>query len=283
MPLKFNMLLVDEGIDPTDVRLLRHQTTGPDGRTPYSLWRDNLEGFESYQSTQSPKRRGYFRGSHWASFVAPPDGRTLFVGLYSVRLVDTMPIGKIDPFHGGLIGGDKGWTHYDQYECVLVGHLSEYIGRLCVHWGDSKSAFRSWVQIADRKDKPIVELARTFREDEFPGFTRLVRLLSEIETMPPSWREPLRATRGVYLLACPKTREHYVGSAYGADGFLGRWREYVATNHGGNVGLKAQDPSDWIVSVLEVAGSAATEAEILAMEVTWKLKLHSRDMGLNRN
>ncbi len=101
--------------------------------------------------------------------------------------------------------------------------------------------------------------------------------------MPPSWREALRATSGVYLLACPKTREHYVGSAYGVDGFLGRWREYVSTNHGGNVGLKARDPSNWIVSVLEVAGSAASDAEILAMEETWKLKLHSRDMGLNRN
>ncbi len=283
MPLKFNMLLADEGIDPADVRLLRHQTTELDGRTPYSLWRDNREGFESYQSTQSPARRSWFRGSYWASFVAPPDGRTLFAGLYSVRLVDTLPVGKIDPFHGRPIGGDKGWTHYDQYECVQVSQLSEYVGRLSVHWGDSKSAFRSWVQRADQQDKPIVELARVFREDEFPGFTRLVRPLSEIETMPPSWREALRATSGVYLLACPKTREHYVGSAYGVDGFLGRWREYVSTNHGGNVGLKARDPSNWIVSVLEVAGSAASDAEILAMEETWKLKLHSRDMGLNRN
>jgi hypothetical protein len=280
MPLKLNMLLSDEGIDPAGVRLLRHQTKEVDGRTPYILWRDNPEGFEAYQSTQDPDRRAYFRGAFWASFVSPPDGRTLFVGLYAVRLLETLPVGKIDPFHGRAIGADKDWTHYDQYECLRVPQLSAYVGRLYIDWGDSK---RSWHQRADLKDKPILELDRAFQEEAFPGFTRLVRPLSEIESMPASWREALRATRGVYLLACPKTREHYVGSAYGDEGFLGRWRNYVANNHGGNVALKVREPSDWIVSVLEVAGSAASDVEVISMEATWKLKLHSRDMGLNRN
>lgn len=283
MPLKFNMLLRDEGLDPAGVRLLRHQTRAMDGRTPYTLWRDNLEAFENYQSTQSSERRSYFKGDHWASFVVPPDGRTLFVGLYAVRFLDSVPVGKIDPFSGRMIGADKGWTHYDQYECIRLSQLSDYIGRLSLHWGDSSSASRSWVQRADQQDKPIIELARVFQEEEFPGFTRLVRPLSEIETMPLSWTQALRSARGVYLLACPKTREHYVGSATGADGFLGRWRQYVMNNHGGNVALKSRDPADWIVSVLEVAGSASSEADILAMESIWKAKLHSKNMGLNRN
>jgi hypothetical protein len=34
---------------------------------------------------------------------------------------------------------------------------------------------------------------------------------------------------------------------------------------------------------LEVAGSAATFEEIIAMEVLWKRKLQSREMGLNKN
>ena len=283
MALKFNMILEDEGIDPADVRLLRHQTQEANGSTPYSLWRDAPDAFESYQSTQSPERRSYFRGRYWASFVAPPDGRTLFVGLYAVKLLESVPVGKIDPFHGRPIGDGKNWTHYDQYECVRCKELSEYVGRLSVHWGESKSAFRSWFQIAKAQNKTILELAQSFREEEFPGFTKLIRPLSEIETMPPAWREMLRNTKGVYLLACPKTREHYVGCAYGQDGFIGRWRNYVATNHGGNVGLKARDPSDWIVSVLEVTGSSASEADVLALEEVWKLKLHSRGIGLNRN
>jgi hypothetical protein len=47
--------------------------------------------------------------------------------------------------------------------------------------------------------------------------------------------------------------------------------------------LKSRDPSDYQVSVLEVAGSAATVDEIIAREGLWKQKLQSREMGLNRN
>jgi hypothetical protein len=71
--------------------------------------------------------------------------------------------------------------------------------------------------------------------------------------------------------------------AAGQFGFWQRWLEYKQTGHGGNVALKSRDPSDYQVSVLEVAGTAATDADIAAMETRWKLKLQSRDMGLNRN
>jgi len=57
VPLKFNALLRDEGIDPADVRLLRHQTGKVRGRTPYVLWRDDPAAFERYQSTQDSALR----------------------------------------------------------------------------------------------------------------------------------------------------------------------------------------------------------------------------------
>ncbi len=62
-------------------------------------------------------------------------------------------------------------------------------------------------------------------------------------------KEGLSASRGGYLLACPRTREHYVGSARSAGGFLARWRDYVATGHGGIVGLRIRNPSEYLVSV----------------------------------
>jgi hypothetical protein len=88
---------------------------------------------------------------------------------------------------------------------------------------------------------------------------------------------------GVYIITCPKTLEQYVGAAYGSGGFLGRWRAYAQSGHGGNVVLKARAPSDYRVSILEVAGSLASMDEILALELRWKLKLGSREMGLNKN
>ena len=35
--------------------------------------------------------------------------------------------------------------------------------------------------------------------------------------------------------------------------------------------------------ILEVAGTALTTADIIQMELRWKSKLQSREMGLNRN
>lgn len=283
MTLRFNMLLKAAGIDSAEVRLLRHQTRKAPGRTPYSLWRDDAAAFERYQSTQDSAQRARFKGQYWASFVVPPSGETLFVGLYKVSLAGTASTDAIDPLTNGPVGGINNVTVYDQYECKRVEALSEYTGRLFIHWGDSSSARRAWIQRADNQDKEILELTRDFREESFPGFTKLIRPLSEIETMPPSWKEVLRASRGVYLLACPRTREHYVGSASGEHGFLGRWRAYIANNHGGNVGLRIRDPSDYLVSVLEVAASSASKEDIIALENMWKIKLSSRNIGLNNN
>ncbi|MHB1287512.1 MAG: GIY-YIG nuclease family protein [Leptospirales bacterium] len=84
-------------------------------------------------------------------------------------------------------------------------------------------------------------------------------------------------------ITCPRTKEQYVGSAYGEQGFWYRWMDYIANNHAGNVALKSREPSDYQVSILEVAGSPATMAAILKMETLWKSKLQSQEMGLNRN
>jgi hypothetical protein len=107
--------------------------------------------------------------------------------------------------------------------------------------------------------------------------------LTEYAHDPPSWIAILQSARVVYLLTCPKTKEQYVGSASGEEAFWHRWQDYVAKGHGGNIELKSRDPSDYRVSILEVAGSSATTDDILKMEQRWKAKLQSQEMGLNRN
>jgi hypothetical protein len=59
--------------------------------------------------------------------------------------------------------------------------------------------------------------------------------------------------------------------------------DYAMTGHGGNVALKSREPSDYQVSILEVAGSNLRIEDIVAMETRWKRKLQSGEMGLNRN
>lgn len=275
--LRFNALLGQAGIAPSAVRLLRHQDGRAEkGKTPYELWRDDRPSFEFYQQGMKIGSRTKLKGDFWASFVVTPGGETLFAGFYACRYL-------------GVNETERQWPHTtgtdpvgtcDVYELTLHDCLNDLAGRLVIAWGDGE---RSWIQRADNQDKAILEIRQSFREPDFPGFARFIAPLSKIEALPAAWLSTLGASRGVYLLTCPKTREQYVGSATGSDGFYGRWLSYARDGHGGNVGLKSRDPSDYHVSILEVAGSAATIQDVLDMETLWKLKLQSREMGLNKN
>lgn len=271
------MLLEAAGLPLGSVRLLRHQDNRyPGFPTPYVLWRDHRPRFEAYQETQGFGDGPDLRAPWWASFVGLPGTDTLFVGLYVAELIGPLPADRQHPVTGGIEPAGS----CNLYKLTLSPVLQEYVGRLWIEWG---KGYRTWIQRGDRKPKPIVELRRTFGEDDFPGFAALILNLFQIESMPASWMAALSATRGIYLLTCPRTREQYVGMASGAGGFLARWREYWTTGHGGNVGLKSRDPSDYQVSILETVGNSATDADLLALEGRWKVKLQSREMGLNRN
>lgn len=275
--LEFGNLLDLAGLKRSDVRLLRHQDNRYTGfHSPYVLWRDHRDRFEAYQSTQAIGDAAKLQAPYWASFVGVPGRETLFVGMYSSLLVGLLPQDETHPVTGGVM--EAGSCHL--YRTDPVPALQEFAGRLWIEWGDG---YRTWIQRGDSKPKPILELRRNLSEDPFPGFQELIINLSDVDAIPSTWRAALASTRGVYLLTCPATREQYVGSAYGAEGFLGRWREYFITGHGGNVALKSRDPSNYQVSILETVGSGATLNDIIAAEARWKDKLQSREMGLNRN
>ncbi|CAN5222930.1 hypothetical protein BH10PSE15_BH10PSE15_04120 [soil metagenome] len=99
MGLNFNLLLTEAGIEPRDVRLMRHQQSSKTGLTPYSIWRDDPAEFERYQSAQRADRRAHFASRFWAGFVATPDGSTLFVGLFEIDGYDTASQDWVDPLH----------------------------------------------------------------------------------------------------------------------------------------------------------------------------------------
>lgn len=279
MHLTLNQFFELGGIPLRDLRLLRHKDTrAAKGRTPYELWRDDRPQFELYQSTHKVGYRTSLGAPYWASFVGTPDDRTLFVGLYKSAYVGVLEEDIPYPSMDGMMKAGE----IDLYDLQLVQEFAHLEGRLFIEWGRGK---RSWVQRAHRpeKYKAIVELREKFTEPDFPGFLNFIQPLSKLRTLPSGWIAALKATHGIYLLTCPKTKEQYVGKADGSEGFWGRWRAYVETGHGDNVALKSKDPSGYQVSILEVAGTAATPGDILRMESLWKSKLQSKEMGLNRN
>ncbi|MHC4342644.1 MAG: GIY-YIG nuclease family protein, partial [Planctomycetota bacterium] len=142
--LTFKGLLQTAGIDPGGVRLARHQDRRG-RRATWDLWRSSPDEFELYQRIQ--KRNVFDTARHVASFVATPDGRTLFVGLYSVDAIGLAPEGTTCPLRAVPVGGLR------LYELTRCDALRAYSDRLVVDWGPGH---RTWVQRADRQEKPIV-------------------------------------------------------------------------------------------------------------------------------
>ena len=104
MALMFNALLLSVGLQPSDVRLLRHKDTrAAKGRTPYELWRDSRPQFELYQSTQGVGNASKLKAQFWASFVGTPSEDTLFVGIYAVRNVKLLDTSLVS----WLLTGDR--------------------------------------------------------------------------------------------------------------------------------------------------------------------------------
>src|SRR5690606_18197554 len=92
------------GIDPAEVRLVRHQDTRFGTRaSPYQAWLSDDGRLEDYQQIQ---RRPIFDGARLlASFVGTPPGETLFIGLFEVGTRGFAPPGMLDPLTGQEVEG----------------------------------------------------------------------------------------------------------------------------------------------------------------------------------
>lgn len=272
MVLTFNDLLNLNEVNPAHGRLVRHQ----DGRLRsgrlYEAWRNDRPAFERYQSVQ---RRSVFQvDDKVASFIVTEARKTVFVGLYDVADVGTCPSGTSDVVLGTDVSGQI------QYDLRLSDVMADYQDKVVIEWG---AGTRSWVQWAHKQPKDILEITEQY-EPRFPGFRSFTRLVDDIPSLPTGWQQVLRSVKGVYLLVDVVTGQQHVGSAKGADSLLGRWMEYAADGHGGNLALKAAGKKGrrtYQVSVLEVVDENTADETIEQAESYWKSKLLSRQFGLN--
>jgi hypothetical protein len=145
--IAFNTLLRKAGVDPDHVKLARHHDTRWPGRT-HELWTADDGRFDLYQQIQ--KREVFKDARMLASFVVTSQRETLFVGLYEIiNGLDTAPPGQLDPVSGKNVGGNF------LYKLTSAPQLAEYRGNLTIEWGPG---YRSWVQLARKKDKPVLKI-----------------------------------------------------------------------------------------------------------------------------
>jgi hypothetical protein len=270
--LTFNDLLTLKGVDPAQVRLVRHQDRRLRAGRLYEAWRNDRAAFEAYQSAQV--RDVFPINAVLASFIVTDIRKTVFVGMYRVDSVGSCPSGTTDALLNSDVSGQF------KYDLQLLDVLSDYCDKLVIEWGPGT---RVWVQRAANQPKPVIEIAEQY-EPRFPGFRSFTRLVDDVPTLPSGWQQVLRSVKGVYLLVDVETGQQYVGSAKGADSLLGRWMEYATDSHGGNRGLKEvtrKGRPTYQVSVLEVIDENTPDETIEQAESYWKSKLLSREFGLN--
>ncbi len=279
----FREIIERRGVSPKQSRLLRHNQNGA------KEWRKGNEAFGHFASYQSASRDPYNKCDYAFHFIPGLllDDETyaaMFVGATKVRdkwkydgsrkacmSIDIAEnLSEFNPKVGTLA-----------FDLVWMPEFEDLVERIVIAWGVRSSA-RAWSQWAYRKDKEVIEIRRDAQEPPFPGFYAFHKALEEIPRLPPSWHEALASVNGVYLLVHPDG-EQYVGSAYGEQGFLGRWNEYVKNGHGDNLLLKKRGRVNYAMSVLEVASSTMSESDIVRRENIWKEKLGTRAHGLNAN
>jgi hypothetical protein len=154
--LSFNDLLVLAGIDPAGVRLVRHQDNRVRPGRLYEAWRNDRDAFEAYQSVQ---RKARFQvGDLVASFVVTEARKTVFVGLYRVEGVRTVPDGSFDELTRHDMSGQS------KFDLQLMEQLADYRDRVVIEWG---AAGRVWVQRAgtnrSRSSRSLSSTSPSFR------------------------------------------------------------------------------------------------------------------------
>ena len=281
--LTLKSLLLPFGFEPAiPTKLVRHQDQRFNVQELYRLGQ-----FEFYQQVQS--KLVFADCNRIISFLGWSGTYALLVGIYDVLSVDgpkdcPAPVGYLYPNHDT--------TNHYRYELRRDKRFSELQNRLVIDWG---AGTRSWVQHYRNGEKPVVEVLPKGFVREFPGFMavmlRHAELVAIVKNPIPhrDWHRMLKSVAGIYLILDSKTGNQYVGSAYGEDGLLGRWRSYADSVHGGNKQLRQLVESrpdvahDLQFSILQTLPNTLTAKEVIDYETVHKRKLGTRAHGLNSN
>lgn len=289
-------LLKQEGLDSEHVFVLRHRPGEPSLRKvlPW-LAAEKPEVFNAYQQTQGEKLEKALASQvgqgHVASFISHGPGRALFVGLYSIdgaRPLTRAKFWKIPAYVELKAHGMAGWTEATKRSEILwfdltpTAHLSKWKGRLIVSWPPPE---RSWWRRAHRNTFPVEAIVEdSVLDAAMPNWIEIDLSWEELQVIPTRWQAALSQWRAIYFIHDSSDGMGYVGSAAGEQNLLGRWTSYASDGHGGNRLLKGRDPRSLRFTILERVSPDMDPADVVRLEATWKVRLHTRTPGgLNDN
>ncbi len=292
-PLTFNDLLRLSGIAEQDVLVFRHRPNEPELNRVFDwIVAERPDLFDCYQGNHGQRTESALkRAKYVVSFIRHTPGTALFVGLYEVASTRVLTVSECmdRPLHRELmsfgmtgIKAVEGRDSVIEFTLPLTQWHADWRGRLIVRWPGLE---RSWYRWADRN---VFEIEAIAPESLFargmPNWDALALEWNELALLPASWCADLRNWRGVYLIIDQADGKQYVGSAYGAENILQRWRDYSRTRHGGNKLLRERNPSGFRFSILQRTSPDLPDADVIAIEKTWKDRLRTKaPFGLNEN
>ena len=278
--LYFSDVLRRAGIAPAQVKLIRHSLADKGFRECYE------KGMVTEYTRQ--QKEGFSREyPYWAVFISEKGCYAKLYALYKVgdSVPDTESVVPAGFPHPEWFKGQNRYFALDRLDL-----LQEYEGRLVIDWGASA---RMWHQ-KGTTEKPIVAI-QSARQVSFPGYENVILTYDQLKEMVENstdyvlWHTALAAVNAVYLIVDTENGKQYVGSAYGAEGLLSRWRCYVDTLHGNNklmrelICLHPERYHHFQFSILQILPQTATKDEVTHTESLWKKKLLSVRFGMNGN
>lgn len=294
--MRLDELLIRQAIDPRKVIVLRHRPFERELRKvlPW-LAQERPDVFNAYQQTQGARIEKTMKGLEGsgfvASFIGHEPGKALFVGLYNIassKALSLQEYWEVPAYQQLKTFGMKGFTEQDGRSHILWFDLqpndvyTHWKGKLIISWPPPEIA---WWRRLHRNGMPVhAILEESLLEPTVPDWNWINLSWEELGLLPGRWRNALSQWRGIYLIFDGSDGMAYVGSAYGRENLLGRWREYASSGHGGNKLLRVRNPTHFRFTILQRVSPDMEPDEVIRLEASWKERLHTRaPFGLNEN
>lgn len=231
------------------------------------------------------------KAGYVASFIGHEPGKALYIGLYKIGASKPLTFAeywRVPAYQQMRALGMRGFTGEDRssvlwFDLRLIDFYSEWKGKLIVDWPPPE---RSWWRRADRNVIPVRAILEDSELDApMKRWDELDLTWNQLNVLPKRWQTKLSEWRGIYYIFDTSDGKGYVGSAYGSENLLGRWRNYANSGHGGNRLLRERNPEYFHFTILELVAPTMEADEVIHRENTWKGRLHTRkeDGGLNDN
>lgn len=293
--MRFSDTLKTAGLDLRDVAVVLHKTTLQPLRSLFpTLVFEHPDLFDAYQSVHSDQATATLcKRRYMASFAPYGPTEMLFVGVYEITAAVEKPTVEIyadtrfqalaDSFGATDTAPARNIARSATqifFTAGLTDHLADLRGRLQIELPTG----RAYVRLAENLDAPVHAITPApITAPRPPDWDAFVVNATMMRALPQSWQDRLRHWRGVYLITDESDGARYVGSAYGTENLLGRWRSHVAGDQGITRALRSRDPATFRFSILQLVSPTASMEEVVAVENTWKERLHTRTFGLNEN